>query len=172
MATQKMPETPGVLFQKYISESDRLPVAIGFAPGAIFAVKKETIMGHNLAFYERLLQKMFLGEMAHVNPETGHYMERFWLALFNPAEYLQWGHPDLSKTERNKDGQLAKGRWYRTPMGSGIDLGAMRRGEELDSPMSPISPVAGSSGISESSETELSTMTDEEFLEHKPSNGM
>ncbi|CAL8581084.1 hypothetical protein XPA_006787 [Xanthoria parietina] len=172
MATQKMPETPGVLFQKYISESDRLPVAIGFAPGAIFAVKKETIMIHSLAFDERLLQKMFLGEMAHVNPETGHYMERFWLALFNPAEYVQWDHSDLSKTERNTDGQLAKGRWYRTPMGSSVDLGAMRRGEELDSPTSPISPVAGSFGTSESSETELSTMTDEEFPEHKSSIGM
>lgn len=167
MATQNMPETPLELFQRYISESDRMPVAVGFAPGAIFAVKKETIMRHSKAFYERLLQQMFLGEMAHVNPETGHYMERFWLAMFNPAEYVQWDDSDLSKAERNKDGQLAKGRWYRTSMGSAVDLGAMRRGEELDSPMSPISPVAGSSSTPESSETELSTITDEEFLDHK-----
>ncbi|KAL8875605.1 MAG: hypothetical protein Q9198_006060, partial [Flavoplaca austrocitrina] len=85
MTMQKMQETPLELFQKYISEDDRVPVAIGFAPGAIFAVNKKTIMRHNKAFYQRLLHKMFLGKMAHVNPETGHYMERFWLALFNPS---------------------------------------------------------------------------------------
>ena len=167
MATQKMSETPLELFQKYVSESDRKPVAIGFAPGAIFAVRKETIKRHSKAFYERLLQKMFLGEMAHVNPETGHYMERFWLAMFNPAEYVQWDELDVSEAERNKDGQLAKGRWYRTPMGSAVDLGAMRRGEEIDSPMSPISPVTRSSSTPDSSETELSMMTDDEILEPK-----
>ncbi|KAL8847769.1 MAG: hypothetical protein Q9221_007217 [Calogaya cf. arnoldii] len=167
MAMQQMSNTPLELFQKYISESDRLPVAVGFAPGAIFAVRKETIMRHSKAFYERLLQKMFLGEMAHVNPETGHYMERYWLAMFNPAEYVQWDQSDLSETERNEDGQLAKGRWYRTPMGSAVDLGAMRRGEALDSPISTLSPMTRSSSTPDTSETELSTMTDEEIVDLK-----
>ncbi|KAL8998650.1 MAG: hypothetical protein Q9169_002310 [Polycauliona sp. 2 TL-2023] len=167
MAMQKMSETPLELFQKYISESDQMPIAIGFAPGAIFAVRKETIMQHSKAFYERLLQKMFLGEMAHVNPETGHYMERFWLALFNPSEYVQWDESDMSPEERNKDGQLAKGRWYRTPMGSAVDLGAMRRGEEIGSPTSSITPITGSSNSPESSETELSMLTDEESSDGK-----
>ena len=171
MAMQKMQETPLELFQKYISEDDRVPVAIGFAPGAIFAVKKETIMRHSKPFYQRLLQKMFLGKMAHVNPETGHYMERFWLALFNPSEYAQWDDLDISNTERNQDGQLAKGRWYRTPLGLADDLGAIRRGEDSDSPTSSISPSTGSSNTPESSETELSTTTSEETLDWKESDG-
>ncbi|KAL8642046.1 MAG: hypothetical protein Q9226_008551 [Calogaya cf. arnoldii] len=96
-------------------------------------------------------------------------MERFWLAMFNPAEYVQWDESDLSETERNKDGQLAKGRWYRTPMGSAVDLGAMRRGEELDSPISTLSPVTTtrSNSMPDSPETELSTMTDEEMVDLK-----
>ncbi|KAL8892181.1 MAG: hypothetical protein Q9192_005649 [Flavoplaca navasiana] len=167
MAMQKMQETPLELFQKYISEDDRVPVAIGFAPGAIFAVNKKTIMRHSKAFYQRLLHKMFLGEMAHVNPETGHYMERFWLGLFNPSEYVQWDVSDVSNAERNPNGQLAKGHWYRTPMGAADDLGAMRRGEESESPESSISPSTGSSNSLESSETELSSITDEETLDGK-----
>ncbi|KAL8663354.1 MAG: hypothetical protein Q9168_008111 [Polycauliona sp. 1 TL-2023] len=167
MATQRMSETPLEIFQKYISESDRMPVAVGFAPGAIFAVRKETIMTHSKAFYERLLQKMFLGVMAHVNPDSGHYMERFWLAMFNPSEYVQWDDSELSTVERNEDGQLAKGRWYRTPLGSAVDPGAIRRGEEVESPTSSVSPVTASSNTPESSETELSTSTDEETLDTK-----
>lgn len=167
MQTQRMKETPLELFQQYIIESDRVPLAIGFAPGAIFAVRKETIKLHDQAFYERLLSKMFLGDMAHVNPETGHYMERFWLAMFNPMEYVQWEVADIADSERNKDGQLAKGRWYRTPMGSAIDLGALRRGEERDSPMSPISVLGSSPSIRSGSDTGLSSLMDDEQLEVK-----
>ncbi|KAL8730175.1 MAG: hypothetical protein Q9166_004258 [cf. Caloplaca sp. 2 TL-2023] len=167
MACQKMKETPLELFQKYILESDRTPIAVGFAPGAIFAVRKETIRQHTKAFFERLLDKMFLGEMAHVNPETGHYMERFWLAMLNPAEYIQWNYTDLSYEERNKAGQLAKGRWYRTPKGSAVDLGAIRRGEEIDSPMSPLSVLGSSPGTTNTSDTGLSNLTDDEGLEQK-----
>ncbi|KAL8928796.1 MAG: hypothetical protein Q9208_001574 [Pyrenodesmia sp. 3 TL-2023] len=165
MNTQRMKETPLELFQQYISESDRVPVAVGFAPGAIFAVKKETIHQHSKAFYERLLQKMFLGEMAHVNPETGHYMERFWLAMLNPGEYVQWEEAELAEEERNKDGQLAKGHWYRTPTGSNVDLGATRRGETLDSPLTPLTPAMSfsrSSVTPSSPETSLSMLTDED----------
>ncbi|KAL8731566.1 MAG: hypothetical protein Q9181_004252 [Wetmoreana brouardii] len=165
MDCKKMPDTPLELFQQYISESDRVPVAVGFAPGAIFAVRKETIRQHSKEFWQRLLDKMFLGEMAHVNPETGHYMERFWLALLNPDEYVQWDASDVAKTQRNKDGQLAKGRWYRTPTGAEIDLGAIRRGEVLDS---PLSASTTSPDMPSSPETALSSLADEETIAEKP----
>ncbi|KAL8677516.1 MAG: hypothetical protein Q9186_006058 [Xanthomendoza sp. 1 TL-2023] len=169
MDCQKMKETPLELFQEYISMTDRVPVAVGFAPGAIFAVRKETIRQHSKAFFERLLNKMFLGEMAHVNPETGHYMERFWLAMFNPDEYVQWEESDIAAGRRNPAGQLAKGHWYRTPTGSSIDLGAIRRGEEVDvgDPMSPISAFASSPSIRSGSDTGLSILTDDEKQEEK-----
>ncbi|KAL8931649.1 MAG: hypothetical protein Q9211_006815, partial [Gyalolechia sp. 1 TL-2023] len=162
MDMQKMKDTPLQLFQKYITESDRVPVAVGFAPGAIFAVRKETICSHGKAYYQRLLEKLFLGDMAHVNPETGHYMERFWLAMFNPDEYIQWSVDDLADAERNEDGQLAKAKWYRTPTGSAIDLGAIRRGEGIDSPLTPLTPFTRSSVSPSTPETALSMMTDEE----------
>ncbi|KAL8831812.1 MAG: hypothetical protein Q9170_005140 [Blastenia crenularia] len=166
METAGMKATPLELFQDYITENDRVPVAVGFAPGAIFAVRKETIHRHSKAYYERLLQRMFLGDMAHVNPETGHYMERFWLAMLNPEEYIQWRVTDLADTERNQDGQLAKGKWYRTATGSAVDLGAMRRGEELDSPLTPLTPSTRSSVSTGSTpETALSAMSDEEVVE-------
>ncbi|KAL9024084.1 MAG: hypothetical protein Q9196_006775, partial [Gyalolechia fulgens] len=162
MDMQNMKDTPLQLFQKYITESDRVPVAVGFAPGAIFAVRKETICSHGKAYYQRLLEKLFLGDMAHVNPETGHYMERFWLAMFNPDEYIQWSVDELADAERNEDGQLAKGKWYRTPTGSAIDLGAIRRGEGIDSPLTPLTPFTRSSVSPSTPETALSMMTDEE----------
>ncbi|KAL8817439.1 MAG: hypothetical protein Q9223_003724 [Gallowayella weberi] len=169
MECQKMKETPLQLFQEYVLMTDRVPVAVGFAPGAIFAVRKETIQQHSKAFYARLLNKMFLGEMAHVNPETGHYMERFWLAMFNPNEYVQWEASEVADSRRNSAGQLAKGHWYRTPTGSSIDLGAIRRGEEVDvdNPVSPISALASSPSIRSGSDTGLSVMTDDEKLEEK-----
>ncbi|KAI4242394.1 MAG: hypothetical protein LQ352_007248 [Teloschistes flavicans] len=161
MKTAQMKGPPLQYFQKYISESDRIPTAVGFAPGAIFAVRKETIRQHSKAYFQRLLEKMFLGDMAHVNPETGHYMERFWLAMFNPDEYVQWDIADRSAVKRNKDGQLAKGRWYRTPMGSAVDLGALRRGEVTGSPALD----SGASGDTPSSpETPLSSLGDEDDL--------
>ncbi|KAI4205504.1 MAG: hypothetical protein LQ350_000283 [Teloschistes chrysophthalmus] len=164
METAKMKETPLQYFQKYISESERIPAAVGFAPGAIFAVRKETIQQHSKAYFERLLEKMFLGDMAHVNPETGHYMERFWLAMFNPDEYVQWEISDVSTIKRNKDGQLAKGRWYHTPMGSAVDLGALRRGEVIGSPAID----SGASGDTASSpQTPLSSLGDEDDLLEK-----
>ncbi|KAL8689312.1 MAG: hypothetical protein Q9218_004989 [Villophora microphyllina] len=164
MESAKMKETPLQYFQHYISESDRIPTAVGFAPGAIFAVRKETIRQHSKTYYERLLDKMFLGDMAHVNPETGHYMERFWLAMFNPDEYVQWEATDRADTKRNKDGQLARGRWYRTPMGSAIDLGAIRRGEVIDS---PVSSPATSLTTPSSPETAASSLGDEEDMSVK-----
>ncbi|KAL8767067.1 MAG: hypothetical protein Q9194_006092 [Teloschistes cf. exilis] len=168
MECAKMKGTPLQYFQKYISENDRVPLAVGFAPGAIFAARKETIRQHTKEYYERLLEKMFLGDMAHVNPETGHYMERFWLAMLNPEEYVQWTPSEQAGVKRNEAGQLAKGHWYRTPMGSAIDLGAARRGEVTGSPALD----SGASGDTPSSPpTPLSSVGDEVDLSEKPTEG-
>ncbi|KAI4127876.1 MAG: hypothetical protein LQ341_006747 [Variospora aurantia] len=137
MDTQSMGATPLQLFQQYITEDNRIPVAVGFAPGAIFAVKKETIHQHSRAYYQRLLERMFLGNMAHVNPETGHYMERFWLAVFNPEEYVQWTPADLSEKERNKDGQLAKGS---TNANEAVNISFVQPGQSSPTTLSTFHP--------------------------------
>lgn len=152
MNMPKSAETPLELFQRYVSESDRVPVAVGFAPGAIFAVRKETIQVHSKAYYGRLMEKMFLGDMAHIAPESGHYMERFWLAMLNPDEFVQWEAEDVSAERRNEQGKLAKGRWLRISKGSAVDPGAVHRGEEV---ISAISALGSSSSAASGSDTGL-----------------
>jgi len=99
-----------------------VPDSVGFQPGALFAVHRDTIRQHPLSLYKKILEKFFLGEMSHVNPETGHLMERFWLALWAPKEYICWdAKTDVAKEERNRWGQLARGRWHRTPKGAETD---------------------------------------------------
>ena len=63
-----------------------------------------------------MLRELFLGDMADSNPDTGHFMERFWLAVLRPEEYICWDEMDMSGPIRNEQGQLSKGRWLRTPM--------------------------------------------------------
>jgi len=143
MACKQAPQSAGQYFQDLLGY-DRAPDCVGFQPGAIFAVHKNTIRRHSRAFYEKLLQTLFLGEMAHVNPETGHYMERFWLAIWRPEEYICWDETqDTASGERNKQGQLAKGRWHRTPKGVRSDV-------YIESPRSAISLSSGNSGSGES----------------------
>ncbi|KAI9858338.1 MAG: hypothetical protein M1824_004359 [Vezdaea acicularis] len=121
MDCKKMPKSPAQYFRQYFGNG-KVPESIGFQPGAIFAVHKETIQQHSRLFYRSLLQELFLGDMAHVNPETGHYMERFWLAMWNPSEYVCWNsEDDLAMTKRNSLNQLAKGHWHRTPRGVKVD---------------------------------------------------
>ncbi|KAI4162164.1 MAG: hypothetical protein LQ342_004183 [Letrouitia transgressa] len=122
---KRMPKTPGQYYRELISWNlDYLPVALAFQPGAIFAVRRETIQQRSKAFYVRLLEELFLGEMAHVNPETEHYMERFWLAMWNPREYSMIHPPGIppSSLHRNSLGQLAKGYWFRAPKGALMDV--------------------------------------------------
>ncbi|MCJ1459084.1 hypothetical protein MMC28_009461 [Mycoblastus sanguinarius] len=120
MPRVKARHSPAHYFSVLLSH-DKVPLSIGFQPGAIFAVKRETIHQHSRCFYHKMLQEFFLGEMAHVNPETGHLMERFWLAMWRPEEYCCWEESEISVTERNSQGQLAKGRWHRTPHGVAVD---------------------------------------------------
>ncbi|KAH0556236.1 hypothetical protein GP486_005838 [Trichoglossum hirsutum] len=114
MVTKRMPLTPAEYFARFIG-GGRVPVSIGFQPGAIFAVPRQIIHSRPLGLYKELMQTMFLGDMAHFNPETGHYMERFWLAMWKPDEYICWSREDVSKTDRNREGQLTKGRWRVVP---------------------------------------------------------
>ncbi|MCJ1258196.1 hypothetical protein MMC24_006027 [Lignoscripta atroalba] len=104
-----------------------IPASVGFQPGALFAVHKDTIQQHSLDFYRLMMKEFFLGDMAHINPETGHHMERFWLAIWAPSEYVCWDNvKDVAREKRNKQGQLAKGRWHITPKWLEIDEGTLR----------------------------------------------
>lgn len=55
-----------------------------FAMNGIFAVSKEDIRKHPKSYYLSFLQQLD----SHPNPETGHYMERAWDAIFGPFENI------------------------------------------------------------------------------------
>ena len=113
-------KTPAQYWRQFFGKE--VPESIGFQPGAIFATRRETIQQYPLELYREMLHELFLGDMAHINPETGHHLERFWLAMWDPSEYICWdGKKDLAKNKRNAKGQLAKGHWHRTPRGAEID---------------------------------------------------
>jgi hypothetical protein len=121
MDCKRMKKRPGQYFRE-LFHCRELPDSIAFQPGALFAVHRDTIQQYPRAFYRHLLREFFEGDMAHVNPETGHYMERFWLAMWRPDEYICWDNEkDISEEERNSQGQLAKGRWLRTPKWVEVD---------------------------------------------------
>ena len=113
-------KTPGQYWQQ-LFPGTKVPLSVGFQPAALFALRKSTIQQHPHAFYKSLLEEWFLGPMMHINPETGHFLERLWLAIFNPAEYVCWDKADVAKEERNKQGQLARGKWHRTPKHVKVD---------------------------------------------------
>jgi len=117
-------KTPAQYWRQFFGNylGKEIPESVGFQPGALFAARRETIQQYPQELYREILQELFLGDMAHVNPETGHHMERFWLAMWDPSEYICWdGKKDLAKEKRNAKGQLAKGHWHRTPRGLEID---------------------------------------------------
>ena len=122
---KKALKSPAEYFKDFFNNfgRDGPPDSIGFQPGAIFAVRRETIHQHPKKLYEKMLEDLFLGDMKNGDPETGHYMERFWLAMFRNEEYCCWSPSDVSITELNDQGQLAKGRWHRTPQGVDVDAG-------------------------------------------------
>ena len=53
-----------------------------YAPGAIFAVKKDCILRRSKDFYQRLLDSV----RHHNDPEEAHYLERAWLYVFAASE--------------------------------------------------------------------------------------
>lgn len=50
---------------------------------SIFAVSKTTILNRPKSFYESLLNQV----NKHHNPETGHYIERSWVAIFSTDDH-------------------------------------------------------------------------------------
>lgn len=66
----------GDWFCKNIQET--YPDPIHIYCNAIFAVKKELILKHDVEYYRKLL-----GEVNHhINPAEGHFMERSWFYIF------------------------------------------------------------------------------------------
>ena len=123
MKSVKAAKTPREYWQQFFPNTP-VPDCVGFQPGALFAVHKDTIRRHTHETYKDMLQSLFLGDMADVNPETGHHMERFWLAMWDPSEYCCFDkEKDTAMVQRNQFGQLAKGRWHVTPIGVEVDPG-------------------------------------------------
>ncbi|MCJ1389609.1 hypothetical protein MMC18_002466 [Xylographa bjoerkii] len=116
----KAARTPAEYWQLFFPGKD-VPASVGFQPGALFAVRKEDIQQHPRSFYQLVMQEFFLGDMAHINPETGHLMERFWQAIFSPEYICGNKATDTSKAERNQWGQKAIGRWHVTPRDKEVD---------------------------------------------------
>ncbi|KAI9843804.1 MAG: hypothetical protein M1830_007679 [Pleopsidium flavum] len=129
-------KTPAQYWRQFFGKE--VPESVGFQPGAIFAVRRETIQQYPQELYREILQELFLGDMAHINPETGHHLERFWLAMWNPSEYTCWdSKTDVTKEKRNAQGQLAKGHWHRTPRGLEVDENTIKpAASQLPSPPS------------------------------------
>ena len=55
-----------------------IPFFVATSYGGCFAVKKETILQHDLIFYKKLLNILSKSK----NPIEGHYMERLWCYIF------------------------------------------------------------------------------------------
>ena len=57
------------------------PENVRFVQGALFAVTRGAIRRRPKSFYENVLR--YFEELGEVNPEQGHYMERFWYAILS-----------------------------------------------------------------------------------------
>lgn len=66
----------GEWFRSYIG--DELPCPCPWWKNAIFCVRREQITRHPVSKYAAILETL-----DYENPETAHYMERFWYVLFN-----------------------------------------------------------------------------------------
>lgn len=73
--------TPGD-FWRWMFQSTP-PEKVGFVQGALFAVTDTAIRRRPKAFYERVLA--YFENLDEVNPEEGHYMERFWYAILSDS---------------------------------------------------------------------------------------
>jgi hypothetical protein len=72
--------TPAEFYRWIFNEQP--PPYMPFYPGAIFGIHRHTILARRRPFYERLLG--YFEGLGHANPEEAHYMERFWIAIFDP----------------------------------------------------------------------------------------
>ena len=73
--------TPGDFWQWMFQSPP--PKEVTFVQGALFAVTSTTIRRRPKAFYERVLA--YFEDLNEVNPEEGHYMERFWYAILSDS---------------------------------------------------------------------------------------
>lgn len=72
--------TPEEFYQWIFGEKP--PPYIPFYPGAIFGVHRHAVLARPKSFHQRLLE--YFERLGHSNPEEAHYMERFWIAVFDP----------------------------------------------------------------------------------------
>ncbi len=72
-----------------------IPLFVATSYGGCFAVKKESILQHNIIFYERLLDILSKSQ----NPIEGHYMERLWCYIFTKNKPLFNSYLDVFKTK-------------------------------------------------------------------------
>ena len=69
-------------FRRHLNVDPETLGAIAYAPGAIFAVKKQCIRQRPIALYETLIESV----SDHNDPEEAHYLERAWLYVFAATE--------------------------------------------------------------------------------------
>lgn len=123
--------TPREYWQIFFPGED-VPASLGFQPGALFAARKDSIQRHPRSFYQLVMQEFFSGDMAQINPETGHLMERFWQGILSP-KYVCWDKvKDASEEERNQWGQRAIGRWHITPKDMDVDPATIHPKERME----------------------------------------
>ena len=79
VTSERVPKTPAQYFKEFFDNQGLRgpPWSMGFQSGAIFAVTRETIQQYPGDMYNYLLEGLFLGDMKAVEPETGHYFERY-----------------------------------------------------------------------------------------------
>lgn len=78
------------------------PTEIKWTQGALFAITRETIQRRPREVYERAYD--YFHSKEDINPEEGHYMERFWLSIFGAHELdNQCITQDANLAAKNKD---------------------------------------------------------------------
>lgn len=70
--------TPAAFWHKLFGTCP--PLSIDYVESSVFAVQSTVAHRRSRSFYEKLL-KVFT-DSPHVNPEYGHYIERFWEPIF------------------------------------------------------------------------------------------
>lgn len=72
-------KTPGQ-FWEWMFQAPH-PTTVTFVQGALFVVPTAAILRRPKSFYERVLA--YFEDLNEINPEEGHFMERFWYAILS-----------------------------------------------------------------------------------------
>ena len=75
--------TPGQFWEVIFDEPH--PENVRYVQGALFAATSGAIRRRPKSFYEDLLR--YFEDLNEVNPEEGHYMERFWFAILSDEAF-------------------------------------------------------------------------------------